>query len=82
MNDLSELSINEIASLIYKDWTLEKVSYSARPYLDAMTYLNSIDDKYMLDSGKNIVTYFLANASAWRGDTAREVKAELKKRIK
>ena len=82
MNDLKELSINEIANLIYQDWTLDKVSYSARPYLDAMTYLNSIDDKYMLDSGKSIVRYFLANASSWRGDTAREVKAELKNRLK
>lgn len=82
MNDLKELSIHEIASLIYMDWTMEKVSYSARPYLDAMTYLDSIDDKYMLDSGKSIVRYFLANASSWRGDTAREVKAELKSRLK
>lgn len=82
MNDLKELSINEIANLIYQDWTLAKVSYSARPYLDAMTYLNSIDDKYMLDSGKSIVRYFLANAGSWRGDTAKEVKAELKNRLK
>ena len=82
MNDLKELSIQEIASLIYMDWTMEKVSYSARPYLDAMTYLNSINDMYMLDSGKSIVRYFLANASSWRGDTAKEVKAELKSRLK
>lgn len=82
MENLRERSIKEIANLIYSDWTLSKVSYSARPYLDAMTYLNTIDDKFMLDSGKEIVTYFLANASQWRGEVAKEVKAELKRRLK
>ena len=82
MENLKELTIKEIAQIIYSDWTLSEVSYSARPYLDAMTYLNSIDDKYMLDSGKSIVTYFLSNASQWRGEVAREIKKELKSRIK
>jgi len=82
MENIKELSIKEIANIIYSDWTLSKVSYSARPYLDAMTYLNTIDDKFMLDSGKSIVRYFLANASQWRGEVAKEIKAELKRRVK
>jgi len=36
----------------------------------------------MLDSGKSIVSYFLANAGQWRGEVAKEVKAELKRRVK
>jgi hypothetical protein len=43
-----------------------------------MHQLNSIDDNYHYDTGKSVVRYFLANASTWRGDTARKIKAELK----
>jgi len=70
-------SLYEIASEIKKDWT--KVYFGAVPYLDAMSTLDSIEDDYMFDSGKSIVLYFLSNATTWRGETARRVKAELKK---
>ena len=67
----------EIAAEIRKDWT--KVYFGAVPYLEAMETLNSIEDNYIFDSGKSVVIYFLSNATTWRGDTARRVKAELKK---
>ena len=70
----------EIAREIRKDW--KKVSYYAAPYLNAMSYLNSVDDKYILDSGRSIVSYFLSNAGSWRGETAKRIKAELKEMIK
>jgi len=66
----------EIASEIRKDW--KKVNFGAVPYLDAMQSLDSIDEKYIMDSGKSIVLYFLANAGTWRGETAKRIKAELK----
>lgn len=65
-----------IAEDVRRDW--QKVSPYAKPYLDAMTMLNNIDDKYILDSGKSIVLYFLSNANSWRGENARKIKAELK----
>jgi hypothetical protein len=68
--------LHEIAAEVRKDW--KKVNYGAVPYLDAMGTLNSIEDKYILDSGVSIVLYFLANAGTWRGETAKRVKAELK----
>ena len=68
--------INEIAQEIKADW--KKVYFGAKPYLEAMESLRSIDDAYGLDTGKSMVVYFLANAGTWRGDTARRVKAELK----
>jgi hypothetical protein len=43
-----------------------------------MATLNSIDDNYYFDSADSIVRYFLANASTWRGETAKRIKAELK----
>ena len=66
----------EIAAEIRKDWT--KVYFGAKPYLDAMATLTNITDNYGWDSGKSIVLYFLANASTWRGETAKRIKAELK----
>lgn len=69
-------SIREIASEIQADWT--KVNFAAQPYLEAMHSLDSVSDSYGLDSGQSVVVYFLENASTWRGDRARALKAELK----
>jgi hypothetical protein len=55
-----------------------KLSYGARPYVDAMFSLNSIDDTYGCDDARSIVLYFLSNAGAWRGDAARRIKGELR----
>jgi len=66
----------EIASEIRKDW--KNVYFGAVPYLEAMETLNSIEDDYIFDSGLSVVLYFLSNATSWRGETARRVKAELK----
>ena len=68
-----------IAADIRSDW--KKVNYAAVPYLDAMQQLNSIDDNFILDSARSIVRYFLSNARSWRGEKAREIKAELKAMI-
>jgi len=69
-------SLSTIAREISQDWT--RPYFGAVPYLSAMRSLDSIHDDYIHDSGKSIVLYFLANATTWRGDTARRVKAELK----
>ena len=70
----------EIAREIRNDW--KKVSYSAKPYLDAMASLGSIEDRYYYDSGNSVVLYFLANASSWRGENAKRIKAELRSMTK
>ena len=69
--------LSVIAREIRADWA--KVNYAAKPYLDAMAQLNSIDDNYYADSAKSVVLYFLANATSWRGEKAKAIKAELKK---
>jgi hypothetical protein len=78
--DFSTLSINQIATLIRRTWT--NVNYAAKPYLDAMSCFNSVNDSYGMDTGKSVVLYFLCNASSYRGETARQVKRELNKRVK
>ena len=72
--------IKDIAREICIDW--HPANYAAVPYLEAMLNLRSIDDNYWDDTGRSVVTYFLSNASTWRGDTARRVKAELKAMLK
>ena len=69
-----------IAREIRKDW--KNVSCYAAPYLNAMSCLDSITDNYLYDSGRSIVSYFLANAGSWRGETAKRIKAELKAMVK
>jgi hypothetical protein len=78
--ELKSKSISDIAFLIKKDWV--KVNYAAVPYLEAMTFLNSIRDSYGYDSGTEIVLRFLGNASTYRGENAKMFKAELKARLK
>jgi hypothetical protein len=78
--DLKDLDLHELATMVRQDWA--KVNYGAVPYLEAMCSLNSVSDNYGLDSGKSIVLYFLCNAQTWKGDTARSIKAELKRRLK
>jgi hypothetical protein len=56
----------------------KKPYFGAVPYLDAMKFLSGPGDNFGLDSGKEIVLYFLANAKRWTGDDARRIKAELK----
>lgn len=68
--------ISEIAAEIDEKW--KKVSPYARPYLDAMYSLETIEDKYLYDDAESIILYFLSNASGWKGDDAKRIKKELK----
>jgi hypothetical protein len=77
LNQSEKRSLSTIAAEIRKDWGA-KVNFAAKPYLSAMAGLDSIDDQYGYDDARSIVLYFLSNASSWRGETAKRVKAELK----
>lgn len=70
--------LHVIAADIRKAWQ-PKVNFAAKPYLDAMAELDTINDNYYLDSAKSVVLYFLANAQTFRGEQAKALKAELKK---
>lgn len=73
-------SLNTIAKDIRNDWA--KPYFGAVPYLDAMETLNSIRDTYYYDDAESVVRYFLSNATSWKGETARAIKAELKSMLK
>jgi hypothetical protein len=72
-------TISAIAREISTSW--KNISPYARPYLSAMLRIDSTMDMYGCDDGKDIVMRFLVNASGWRGEDARRIKAELKKMI-
>ena len=73
-------NIATLARMCRTDW--RNPYFGAKPYLDAMMTMDKASDNYGMDSGKSIIIYFLGNAQTWRGDVARIVKNELKKRIK
>ena len=66
----------QIAKDIKKNW--QRPYFGAVPYLEAMEQLDSINDMFYEDSAKSVVLYFLSNATTWRGDVAKAIKAELK----
>ncbi len=73
-------SINIIARDISSDWA--KPYFGAVPYLDAMHSLSTMQDKFYFDDAESVVRYFLSNATSWKGETARAIKAELKAMLK
>jgi hypothetical protein len=68
--------IYDIAADVRANWP--KVNYAALPYLEAMEYISKPSDEYGCEDGKTQVMYFLSNASGWRGDAAKRIKAELR----
>lgn len=72
--------INLIANDIRKEW--KKVHYAAKPYLEAMHQLTDKFSRYGYDSAEGIILRFLGNASTFRGEKAKQLKAELKQHIK
>ena len=70
-------TIKQIASEISEDWV--NINTYALPHLNAMSDIESINDSYHHDSAKSVVLDFLANATTWKGEKAREIKKELNK---
>jgi hypothetical protein len=77
---MNKRTLSEIASEIKRDW--KNVNYAAKPNLGAMGSFSTVNDTFGYDSARSVVLYFLSNASSWRGDVAKRVKAELKAHLK
>ena len=82
INKQNKRTFAEIAREIKQTW--KNVYFGAKPYLQAMLTINSSDKNalYMFETAEDIVIYFLANATYWRGEDAKRIKAELKSMIK
>lgn len=75
-----QVSVREIALAISKDW--QNVSPYAKDYLEAMKHIDDINGNFYADSAVSVVSYFLANASTYRGENAKAYKDLLKKILK
>lgn len=73
INRQNKRTFAEIAREIEQTW--KNVYFGAKPYLLAMTTINSSDKNapYMFETAESIVSYFLANATYWRGEDATRV---------
>jgi hypothetical protein len=76
----SPRSLATIAQDIAANWP--KVYFGAAPYLAAMRQLDTLAGNYGSDDARGIVLYFLSNATSWRGEHARRIKAELNRMLK
>ncbi len=76
VEEIPPRSISEIAREIKKEWV--NPSSSAIPYINAMLTMNTIDDNYGYDTARDIITYFMRNATHFKGEAARRIKSELK----
>jgi hypothetical protein len=72
----------EIASEILRDPAVKPALWCAGPYLQAMRYLDNVEQHYGADSGRSVVAYALGNLKSYRGDTARRIKAEFRAMLK
>ena len=80
IDSLPQVPVCELAAICKRNW--KPVHPFARPYVDALLSMRSVDDPYGADSGREVAIKFLGNAQAWKGPVADAVKDELKKRLK
>ena len=71
-----------IAAEIKATW--KKPYFGAVPYIDALStiYSSDKDARYICEAAEDLVRYFLANTTYWRGEDAKRIKTELKNMIK
>jgi hypothetical protein len=73
--------LNLIAAEIKRDW-VTRLNGAATPYVEAMSELHDVRDRWALETGADAVRGFLNNAQTWRGEVARRVKSELRAILK
>lgn len=68
--------LHKIADEIMRKWV--RPPGPAIGYINAMTHLATMEDRYGREDAEGIVLRFLNEASGWRGEDARRIKAELR----
>ena len=79
--DLTTLDLQDLVAIVYADWG--NVNPYAASYLNALDVndCHELDDPVGNETAEIQIGYLMANAAAWRGETARAVKAELRRRL-
>lgn len=76
---ITEIHVSDLAMRCQRDW--KNPYFGVVPYLRDMHRMVTVDDPIANDSGRSVINYFLSNARLWRGPVAKEVKAELRRRL-
>lgn len=76
--EIAEEIINEAHSYKKKKGKAPSWWYYASAYVEPMLTLRTINEMYFADTAHSVVSYALANLGTWRGEKARQIKAELK----
>ena len=88
---LARIALADCPALARKgDGWIGAGTHPAQPYLEAMLRMHGVGTTYNVrdirfgphDNADRIILTFLSNASTWRGETARTVKARLKAMLK
>lgn len=76
---MKDKTIRELFLIVKSDW--QRPYFGAVPYIQALLECETMDSRYLFETARDLVPYFLSNAATWRGPVAKEVKAELKRRL-
>jgi hypothetical protein len=74
--DWNDLTLDQIAEIIYEDWGEDMGSRSI-PHVEGVSNFESVDEWINHESGASMVAYFLSNAKEWKGVVAVKVKKHL-----
>jgi hypothetical protein len=81
MNE-SPRDLSELARIIYSEGRGKSWFNIAKHYVEPMLSMTDASEDYFYDSGTSVVLYALANLQYWKGETAKQVKLELKQHLK
>lgn len=79
LTDLRRVPLRSLAIFVRQAWV--NPYFGARPYIEALCWLDG-NGMYGCDDWRMLTLYFLSNARTWKGEEARLVKEEMKRRVK
>lgn len=73
-------TIKAIVADISSEWgeKVHTVGYAAKPYLDALSNVETTGETYGAENGEHLLRYLLSNLTQFKGQRARELKEELR----
>jgi hypothetical protein len=72
--------IKAIVADVYTEWgdKVDTSGYAAKPYLKALSNVESAEEMYGDEKAEHLLRYLLSNLAQFKGQRARELKEELR----
>jgi hypothetical protein len=77
---MKHFTLNQLLEQAKNDW--EEAPASITECIESLQMSGSASNNYLKAESEEYLKFFLTNCSAWRGEIARRVKAELRKRLR